>query len=173
MHLIKSYADRLMQNRKGECKMKRAIISFCLIVSIFLLCSCEPLFTTYGEIVHDAVKEHYSSYEILSLVRIEKDGTPTLYNLCVVDDSHNNIDVLWMSTSKNETNDYTMKSTIIADNIELNKEYSVISEKQDLTVEYLVCEKKDIPDSVLQKEKFKFDGNVLYFCITNIVSTID
>ena len=66
-----------------------------------------------------------------------------------------------------------MKSAIIADNIELNKEYSVISEKENLTVEYFICEKKDIPDSVSQKEKFKFDGNVLYFCITNIGSSTD
>ena len=150
--------------------MKRFVISFCLIVTIFLLCSCEPLFTIYGEIVHNAVKEHYSSYEILSLIRIEKDGQPTHYDLCVVDDSHNNIDVLWMSTSKNGNDDYTIKSTIIADNIELNKEYSVISEKQDLTVEFLVCKEKDIPDSILSKEKIKFDGNVLYFCIISVNS---
>jgi len=150
--------------------MKKSVIAVCLIVVILLLCSCEPLFTTYGEIVHDAVKEHYSSYEILSLIRIEKNGTPTLYNFCVIDDSQNGIDVLWMSTSKNENDDYSMESTIIADNIELNKEYSITSKKQDLTVEYLVCEKKDIPDSVLQKEKIKFDGNVLYFCIINIDS---
>lgn len=150
--------------------MKKSVIAICLIVAILLLCSCEPLFTTYGEIVHDAVKEHYSSYEILSLIRIEKNGTPTLYNFCVIDDSQNGIDVLWMSTSENENDDCSMESTIIADNIELNKEYSTTSKKQDLTVEYLVCEKKDIPDSVLQKEKIKFDGNVLYFCIINIDS---
>ena len=150
--------------------MKRTVTVICLIVAIFLLSSCEPLFTTYGEIVHDAVKEHYSSYEILSLIRIEKNGKPTLYNLCVVDDSQNGIDVLWMSSSKNGTDDYKMESSIIADNIELNKEHSITNKKQDLTVEYLVCEKKDIPDSVLQKEKIKFDGNVLYFCIINIDS---
>ena len=150
--------------------MNKSVIAVCLIVAILLLCSCEPLFTTYGEIVHDAVKEHYSSYEILSLIRIEKNGTPTLYNFCVIDDSQNGIDVLWMSTSKKENDDYSMESTIIADNIELNKEYLITSKKQDLTVEYLVCEKKDIPDSVLQKEKIKFDGNVLYFCIINIDS---
>jgi len=150
--------------------MKKSVIAVCLIVVILLLCSCEPLFTTYGEIVHDAVKEHYSSYEILSLIRIEKNGTPTLYNFCVIDDSQNGIDVLWMSTSKNENDDYSMESTIIADNIELNKEYSITSKKQDLTIEYLVCEKKDIPDYVLQKEKIKFDGSVLYFCIINIDS---
>ncbi len=150
--------------------MKRTVTVICLIVAIFLLSSCEPLFTTYGEIVHNAVKEHYSSYEILSLIRIEKNGKPTLYNLCVVDDSQNGIDVLWMSSSKNETDDYKMESSIIADNIELNKEHSITNKEQDLTVEYLVCEKKDIPDSVLQKEKIKFDGNVLYFCIINIDS---
>ena len=150
--------------------MKKSVIAVCLIVAILLLCSCEPLFTTYGEIVHDAVKEHYSSYEILSLIRIEKNGKPTLYNLCVVDDSQNGIDVLWMYSSKNENDDYSMESTVIEDNIELNKEYSITSKKQDLTVEYLVCEKKDIPDSVLQKEKIKFDGDVLYFCIINIGS---
>ena len=148
--------------------MKRTVTVICLIVAIFLLSSCEPLFTTYGEIVHDAVKEHYSSYEILSLIRIEENGKPTLYNLCVVDDSQNGIDVLWMSSSKNGTDDYKMESSIIADNIELNKEHSITNEKQDLTVEYLVCEKKDIPDSVLQKEKIKFDGNILYFCIISI-----
>ena len=148
--------------------MKRTVTVICLIVAIFLLSSCEPLFTTYGEIVHDAVKEHYSSYEILSLIRIKKNGKPTLYNLCVVDDSQNGIDVLWMSSSKNGTDDYKMESSIIADNIELNKEHSITNKKQDLTVEYLVCEKKDIPDSVLQKEKIKFDGNILYFCIISI-----
>ena len=150
--------------------MKKSVIAVCLIVVILLLCSCEPLFTTYGEIVHNAVKEHYSSYEILSLIQIEKNGKPTLYNLCVVDDLQNGIDVLWMSSSKNGTDDYKMESSIIADNIELNKEHSITNKKQDLTVEYLVCEKKDIPDSVLQKEKIKFDGNVLYFCIINIDS---
>ena len=148
--------------------MKRTVTVICLIVAIFLLSSCEPLFTTYGEIVHNAVKEHYSSYEILSLIRIEKNGKPTLYNLCVVNDSQNGIDVLWMSSSKNGTDDYKMESSIIADNIELNKEHSITSKKQDLTVEYLVCEKKDIPDSVLQKEKIKIDGNILYFCIISI-----
>ena len=150
--------------------MKRTVTVICLIVAICLLSSCEPLFTTYGEIVHDAVKEHYSSYEILSLIPIEKNGKPTLYNLCVVNDSQNGIDVLWMSSSKNETDDYKMESSIIADNIEFNKKHSITNKKQDLTVEYLVCEKKDIPDSVLQKEKIKFDGNVLYFCIINIDS---
>ena len=86
--------------------MKRNVTVICLIAAIFLLSSCEPLFTTYGEIVHDAVKEHYSSYEILGLIRIEKNGKPTLYNLCIVDDSQNGIDVLWMSSSKNGTDDY-------------------------------------------------------------------
>ena len=59
--------------------MKKSVIAGCLIVAILLLCSCEPLFTTYGEIVHDAVKEHYSSYEILSLIRIEK--TESLHSI--------------------------------------------------------------------------------------------
>ena len=122
--------------------MKKTVISIVLIGVMFLLCFCEPLFTAYGEIVHDAVKEHYESYEILNLIEIEKDGIPTLYNFCVIDDSQNNIDVLWMSASKNGNDDYIMASTIIADNIELNKKSSVTSEKQDLTVEYLICEKK-------------------------------
>jgi hypothetical protein len=35
---------------------------------------------------------------------------------------------------------------------------------------YTVCEKSDVPDSVLQKEKIKFDGQELYFCIIEIVA---
>lgn len=153
--------------------MKRSIFFICIIVVIFIFSSCEPLFTVYGEIVHDAIKEHYASYEILRLIQIQNDGKPTLYHFCVINDSHDNIDVLWMSTSKNEDDDYTMVATIITDNIESKKEYSVTSKEQDLTVEYLLCEKKDIPDSALQKEKIKFGGRELYFCITNLISPMN
>ena len=150
--------------------MKKSILLICVIVATLLLCSCEPLFTTYGEIVHTAVKEHYTSYEILGLIEVQKDGEPTLYDLCVIDDTRGGIDVLWLSASKNENNDYTMASAIIADNIEFGKGYSITNAKQDLIVEYLLCEKKDLPDSVLQKKKIKFDGQELYLCITNVIN---
>ena len=150
--------------------MKKSILLICLIVATLLLCSCEPLFTTYGEIVHTAVKEHYTSYDILGLIQVQKDGKPTLYDFCVIDDTHDGIDILWLSASKNENDDYTMASTIIADNIELEKVYSVTSTSQDFTVEYLICEKKDIPDFALQKEKFIFNDKNLYFCIISITN---
>ncbi len=150
--------------------MKKSILLICSIVATLLLCSCEPLFTTYGEIVHTAVKEHYTSYDILGLIQVQKDGKPTLYDFCVIDDTHDGIDILWLSASKNENDDYTMASTIIADNIELEKVYSVTSTSQDFTVEYLICEKKDIPDFALQKEKFIFNGKNLYFCIISITN---
>ena len=63
-----------------------------------------------------------------------------------------------------------LKEVIIADNIEFGKGYSIINAKQDLIVEYLLCEKKDLPDSVLQKKKIKFDGQELYLCITNVIN---
>ena len=162
--------------------MKKIILLVYLIVTILFLRSCDPLltiykeivhdaekehYTTYGEIVHDAVKEHYTTYEILSLVQVQKNGRPTLYYFCVVDDTHDGIDVLWLSISKDENDDYAMEATIIADNIEFGKKYLTTSTKQDLTVEYLICEKKDIPDSVLQK--IKFNDREFYFCITNII----
>lgn len=148
--------------------MKRIILLICLIVAILLLSSCEPLFTIYGEIVHNAVREHYESYEILSLIQVQKDGKRTFYYFCVIDDSHDHFDVLWLSTFKDENDDYTMVGTVNADDIEFGKVYSATSTEKDLTVEYLLCKKKDIPDSTLQKEKLKFSGEDLYFCITSI-----
>lgn len=148
--------------------MKNGILLICLIVATLFLSSCEPLFTIYGEIVHDAVKEHYTSYEILGLIQVQKDGKPTFHEFCVIDDTHGGIDILWLSGFKDENDDYTMVSTIIADNIELEKVYSVTSPGQDLIVEYLICEKKGIPASALQSKKIKFDGQELYFCTLSI-----
>ncbi len=148
--------------------MKKSILLICLIIATLFLCSCEPLFTTYGEIVHNAIKEHYTSYEILGLIQVQKGGKPTLYDFCLIDDTHGGIDILWLSASKDENDDHTMASTIIADNIELEKVYSVTSTGQDLIVEYLICEKKGIPASALQSEKIKFDGQELYFCTISI-----
>lgn len=150
--------------------MKKSFLLICLTVGIFILSSCEPLFTTYGEIVHNVVKEHYTSYEILGFIQVQIDGTPTLYDFCVLDDTHDGIDVLWLSASNDGNDDYTMATTLIADNIELGKGYSVTNAKQDLIIEYLICEQKDVPDSVLQKEKIKFGEQELYFCITNAIN---
>ena len=41
---------------------------------------------------------------------------------------------------------------------------------ENTVVNYTICKKSDMPDSVLQKEKMKFGAQELYFCIIKIVA---
>ena len=53
--------------------MKKYLLFLAVFMVILSLVSCsfEPIVTTYGDSVHEAVKEHYETYEILWLVRLE------------------------------------------------------------------------------------------------------
>ena len=58
--------------------MKKILVYIVAAVFMFVCltaCDIEPLFSTYGDSVHKAVKEFYSDYEILELVRFEKGYT--------------------------------------------------------------------------------------------------
>ena len=50
--------------------MKKYLFFLAVFMVILSLVSCsfEPIVTTYGNSVHEAVKEHYEAYEILGLV---------------------------------------------------------------------------------------------------------
>ena len=156
--------------------MKKTILFLVLsVVLVFLIGrGIEPPSTTYGEIVHTSVRKFYENYEILNLCHIEKDGKPTLDNLCVVDDTQEGIDVLCISFlhSKDNHGEYISTETITADNIKIGKTYSTEDNFENIIVEYIICEKKDIPPSTLQKEKFKFNGQNMYLCITNFTEKI-
>ena len=152
--------------------MKRIImvVVICIALVSLIGCEIEPLFTIYGETIHESVRKFYEDYEILNLCSIVKDGKTTWHNLCVVNDIQEGIDIICISYSRSEENydEYVTTESIAADNVELGKSYSTEAAFKDILVEYVVCEKKDIPDSTLQKEKFKFNEKNLYLCITKI-----
>ena len=155
--------------------MKKCIFLVLILLVALSLVACslfEPIATIYGEIVHDAVKEFYEKYEICCLVRLEKDGKPTLRNFCIINDTQGGIDIMCISFARSDEkyDEYIATGSVLADNIELGKSYSTGDTLENTIVEYVICEKKDIPDSTLQKEKFTFGGQELYFCITSIVS---
>ena len=147
-----------------------AIIILCIMLVSLIGCDIEPLFTTYGEIVHQAVQKHYDDYEILELYRIEKDGVPTLHNLCIIDDSQDGIDVLCISYKRSDENrdEYISTEAVVGDNIEFTKTYSTEALLNGMSVEFAICEKKDIPEAALESEKFKFNGTTLYLCIMSV-----
>ena len=136
-------------------------------------CDIEPLFTKYGEIVHQSVQKYYDSYEILEFYRIEKDGVPTLHNLCITNDMQDGIDILCVSYKRSDENydEYISTEAIVGDNIEFGKNYSTEEHFNDMVVEYLICKRKDIPKVALQSEKFKFNGKTLYLCIMSVTET--
>ena len=141
-----------------------------MVIIILVSCSFDPIVTTYGESVHEAVKEHYEAYEILGLVRLEEEGKPTLQNFCIINDRQGNMDILCISYALSEENrdDYIATSTVLNDDIEIGKYYSSETVLQNTVVKYTVCKKDDVPDSVLQKEKIRFDGQELYFGIVEL-----
>ncbi len=144
---------------------------FMIILSL-VSCSFDPIVTTYGDSVHEAVKEHYEAYEILGLIRFEKDDKPTLQNFCIINDMQGKMDILCISYALSEENrdDYIATSTVLNDDIEIGKYYSSETVLENTVVNYTVCKKGDVPDSALQKEKIKFGGQELYFCIVEIVA---
>ena len=92
--------------RKGEYKMKKYLLFLAVFMVILSLVSCsfEPIVTTYGDSVHEAVKEHYETYEILGLVRLEKDDKPTLQNFCIINDMQGKMDILCIAYALSEEN---------------------------------------------------------------------
>ncbi|MBQ9745406.1 MAG: hypothetical protein IJW21_01105, partial [Clostridia bacterium] len=108
--------------------MKKIILLLVLFIALVSLIGCEiePLFTSYGEDIQKSVGKFYENYEILSLCRIEKDGKPTLHNLCVINDTQGGIDIICISHSISEENqdEYASGEVVSADNIELGKPYS-------------------------------------------------
>ncbi len=152
--------------------MKKLFITILLILFVFSLVGCdiEPIFHTYGDTVHDAVKEFYDDYEILELVHIKINKRQSAKNLCIVDDKSGGFDIVCISyvPDENNANNIITIQNLLVDNTEIGKTYSTKESFEGLTVEFLICEKSDIPDSALQKEKFKFNGKALYLCITNI-----
>ncbi len=149
---------------------------FFLAVSMVILslvsCSFEPIVTTYSNSVHEAVKEHYEAYEILGLVRLEKDDKPTLQNFCIINDMQGKMNILCIAYALSEENrdDYIATSTVLNDNIEIGKYYSSETVLENIVVNYAICKKSDMPNSVLQKEKIEFGGQELYFCIIEVVA---
>ena len=151
---------------------KILLIAFlCIALTLMVGCEVEPLFSTYGETVHNAVKEYYESYEILDLIVLEKDGNPTLHNFCIVNDMQSGIDVLCISYSLDNGDTYVSSQSIIVNDVNQGEIYSSDEVIENTTVKFVICEKQNIPDSTLQKEKFSFEKQSLYFCIIEISNT--
>ena len=154
--------------------MKKYLFFFavCMVILSLVSCSFNPIITTYGDSVHEAVKEHYEAYEILGLVRLEKDGKPTLQNFCIINDMQGKMDILSITYALSEENkdDYIATSTVLNDNIEIGKYYSSETVLENTVVNYTVCKKDAMLDSVLQKEKIKFGEQELYFCVVEILA---
>ena len=150
-----------------------ASIILCIMLVSLVGCDIEPLFTKYGEIVHQSVQKYYDSYEILEYYRIEKDGNPTLHNFYIINDMQDGIDVLCVSYKRSDENydEYISTEAIVGVNIKFGKSYSTEAHLNDITVEYVICEKKDIPEEALQTEKFKFNGKTFYLCIMSVTET--
>ena len=72
--------------RKGLFVLLILLLCVALFFVVFYDIPNTDFITTYGDSVHEAVKEHYEAYEILGLVRLEKDGKPTLQNFCIIND---------------------------------------------------------------------------------------
>ena len=146
-----------------------SLIILCVMLISLIGCDIEPIFTVYGDIVHQSVQKYYDNYEILELYMIRKDGAPTLHHLCIVNDMQDSIDVMCITYKYSEIqDDYISIETVICDNVELGKNYSTDEHFNDVTVEYVICEKKDIPEATLQSERFKFNEKTLYLCITDL-----
>ncbi len=147
-----------------------ASIILCIMLICLIGCDIEPLFTVYGETVHQSVRKYYDNYEILEYYRIEKDGVPTLHNFYIINDMQGGIDVLCISYKRSDENydEYIPTEVIVGHNIELGKSYSTEAHLNGIAVEYVICEKKDIPEAALQSEQFKFNGNTLYLCIMGV-----
>ena len=146
-----------------------SLIILCVMLISLIGCDIEPIFTVYGDIVHQSVQKYYDNYEILELYMIRKDGAPTLHHLCIVNDMQDSIDVMCITYKYSEIqDDYISIETVICDNVELGKNYSTDEHFNDVTVEYVICEKKDIPEATLQSERFKFNEKTLYLCIMNV-----
>ena len=152
--------------------MKKLFISIilCIVLVSFIGCDTEPLFTDYGETVHQSVRKYYDPYEILAHCRIEKDGVPTLHNFYIINDMQDGIDVLCISYQRSDENrdEYIATEVIVGDNVELGKSHSTEEHLDNVTVEYLVCEKNDVPEAALQSKKMKFNGKTLYLCIMRV-----
>ena len=154
--------------------MKKRIFFLTIFTVIICLVSCsfDPIIATYGESVHEAVKEHYEAYEILGLIRLKKDGKPTLQNFCIINDTQGEMDIMCIEYSLSEENraNYIAMGTVLTDNIEIGKCYSSEDVLENTVVNYIVCKEDDMRDAALQKEKIKFDGQEFYFCIVEIVA---
>jgi Cys-tRNA synthase (O-phospho-L-seryl-tRNA:Cys-tRNA synthase) len=147
------------------------IVFLCIALAFLVGCETEPLFTTYGETVHNAVKEYYDNYEILDLIRLEKDEKPTLHNFCIVNDMQGGIDVLCISYSLDNDNTYSSSQSIIINDAIQDEIYSSNEAIENTMVKFVICEKQNIPDYTLQKEKFTFENQSLYFCIIEVSAT--
>ena len=148
-----------------------SLIILCVMLISLIGCDIEPIFTVYGDIVHQSVQKYYDNYEILELYMIRKDGAPTLHHLCIVNNMQDSIDVMCITYKYSEIqDDYISIETVICDNVELGKNYSTDEHFNDVTVEYVICEKKDIPEATLQSERFKFNEKTLYLCIMNVTN---
>ena len=149
--------------------MKKYLLFLAVFMVILSLVSCsfEPIVTTYGDSVHEAVEEHYEAYEILGLVRLEKDDKPTLQNFCIINDMQGGMDIMCISYALSEENkdDYIATCTVLTDNVEIGKYYSSEIVPENTVVNYIICKEDDVPDYAVQKEKIKFDGREFYFCI--------
>ena len=147
-----------------------ASIILCIMLVSLIGCDIEPLFTIYNETAHQSVQKYYDNYEILEYYRIEKDGIPTLHNFYIINDMQDGIDVLCVSYNRSDENydEYISTEVIVGDNIEFGKSYSTEVHLNDITVGYVICEKKDIPEEALQTEKFKFNRKTLYICIISV-----
>lgn len=152
--------------------MKRAIITVLVIVFVFSLVGCdiEPVFKTYGETVHDAVKPYYDDYEILELVHIKVNNRQSAKKLCIVNDKMGDLDIVCISyeADGDSPDGISTVQCLLVNNLEIGKTYSTGDFFDGLTVEFVICDKPNIPDSTVQKEKFKLDAKALYLCITSV-----
>lgn len=154
--------------------MKKTVLPLAIILLIILLTSCsnEPLFTVYGDNIDLETSDLHKSYRILELYNVEKDGEPTLHHICLINDGSNNIDIMYISYSKANDNyaEYVSRNKTAINNAELGKLYSTGKGFKDITVEYIICEEKDIPQDTLQHSEFDFNEKTLYLCIISVTA---
>ena len=172
-----------MQRRNNMAKRFFSIlIAVTMLFSLAIVVSMtgcsyifEPIYVRYGDIVYEAVDKYYENYDILWLYQLTKDREPTLYDFCIIDDLQGGIDVMLLTTAytldENNQKRYYYDVTDIIDNIEFGNTYSTDDNIDSMIVEFVVCEEDKIPDTTIQKAKFEYNKQTLFFCVTSITDS--
>ena len=85
------------------------------------------------------MKEFYSDYEILELVRLEKNGKPTAHNFCITKNPQEQIDIIAISYLSSESEEgYETTQSIIVNSATVDKKYSINNIAGCETVEFII-----------------------------------